>query len=300
MVLEKNVIADYRKAGEITAEALAYGKKLVKPGANILEVCLAIEKKIRGLGGEPAFPVQPSINQVAAHWCPDPGSDEVFQEGQLVKLDMGAHVNGRVGDTALSIDLSEDGRWKELISAAEEARDAALKLMTPGTTLGEIGKTIQEVINSKGFSPIINLSGHGLGDYEVHTWPSIPNIPTGDNTELQEDMIVAVEPFATPGQGKIYEQEKGNIYSLTQERPVRTRYARQALKEITNYNGLPFCLHWLSAKLGVGPARFAIRELEQVEAIEDHPPLVEVSGGVVSQAENSVIVRDKPIIYTRV
>lgn len=299
MALDKSVIADYKRAGSILKQALAHGEQVVTPGANILEVCQSIEQKIRDLGGGIAFPAQPSINNIAAHWCPDPGSEDVFEEGMLVKLDCGVHINGCIADAAVSIDLSDDGRYEELIQAAKNARDEALKIMTPGTTLGEVGRVIQEEITALGFSPIKNLSGHGLGEYDVHTSPSIPNFDTGDKTELEEGMVVAVEPFATPGTGKIFEQDHGNIYALIAARPVRTRYARQALKIINEYEGLPFTLHWLAERMGVGPAKFAMRELEQKEIVETYPPLPEVSGGVVSQAEHSVIVADTPIVYTR-
>lgn len=299
MALDKSVLSDYKKAGSILSEALAHGNKLIKVDANILEVCQAVEKKIHDLGGQMAFPAQPSIDNIAAHWCPDPGSKEVFTEGMLVKFDVGVHINGRIADSAFSVDLSDDKRYEGLIRASKNARDEALKIMKPGTTLGEIGRVIQDEITREGFSPIRNLSGHGLGEYEVHTSPSIPNFDTGDKTELKEDMVVAVEPFATPGQGKIFEQEQGNIYALIHVKPVRSPYAREALKIIESYNKLPFTLHWLSAQMGVGQAKLAMRELIQKGAVEVYPPLPEVSGAVVSQSEHSVIVADKPIVYTR-
>ncbi len=300
MDLTKEDIEAYKKAGSIVKEALAYGKGLVKPGKNMLETLLLIEKKIRELGGEPAFPAQVSIDNIAAHWCPDPGSEAVFEEGQLVKLDIGVHIDGRIADTAVSIDLSKDGKHAALIKAAEDARDAALKIMRPGTTLGEIGRVIQDTITAAGFSPILNLSGHGLGDYDVHTEPGIPNFDTGDATELEEGMVVAVEPFATTGNGKVYEQDEGNIYSLLQRRPVRSPYARNALRIIEkNYSTLPFCLHWLASEMGVGQAKLAMRELIRAEAVQVYPPLPEAGGGIVSQAEHSVIILPEPIVFTR-
>lgn len=298
-MLEKDALADYRKAGAIIAEALEYGRSLVKVDASILDVCRSVERRIVDLGGFPAFPAQPSIDNVAAHWCPDPGSEETFAEGQLVKLDIGCHVNGRIADTALSIDLSDDARHEELIRAATDARDAALRLMTPGTTLGEIGATIQQTIGDAGFSPIRNLCGHGLDTFEVHVWPSIPNIDTGDATELEEGMIVAVEPFATAGKGQVHEQDVANIYSLKQRKPVRSMYGRKALQIAERYEGLPFALHWLADDLGMGAAKLGMRDLIQAGAADAYPPLTEVSGAIVSQAEHSVIVADKPLIYTR-
>ena len=299
MALDKSILVEYKQAGTILSQALAHAKTLIKVDANILEVCQAVEKKIHDLGGSIAFPAQPSIDHIAAHWCPDPGSQEVFEEGMLVKFDVGVHINGRIADSAFSVDLSDDGRHQALIRASKNARDEALKMMKPGVTLAEIGRVIQDEITAEGFSPVRNLSGHGLGEYDVHVAPSIPNFDTGDKTELEEDMVLAVEPFATPGKGKIFEQDQGNIYGYKQFKPVRSPYAREALKIIEEYNGLPFTLHWLAARMGTGQAKLALRELVQKDVLEVYPPLQEVSSGIVSQSEHSVIVADKPIVYTR-
>jgi methionyl aminopeptidase len=299
-MLTDEAIEDYRTAGRIIAKAIEYGETLIKPGANILEVCEKIEQKIIDSGAEIAFPAQPSIDSIAAHWCPEPDSEETFQEGQLVKLDIGCHINGRIADRAISIDLTADGKHAALIKAVEDARDAALFLMTPGRTLGEIGRAVQDTITAAGFSPIRNLSGHGLDDYDVHTWPSIPNVDTGDQTQLEEGMVIAVEPFATTGSGQVYERDEANIYSFSKRRPVRGQYARTALKIIEEYNGLPFTLHWLAKRMGTGQAKFAMRELVQAEVVETHPPLPEQSGAVVAQAEHSAIITSgEPIVYTR-
>lgn len=300
MALDKQVIEDHKKAGAIIVECIDYGKTLIKPGADILEVCKKIEMKIKDLGGKVAFPAQISIDKVAAHWCPEPDDEKKFEEGQLVKLDIGCHINGRIADTAISIDLSKEGKHEKLIKAAEDARDAALKIMKPGTTLGEIGKVIQETIQEAGFTPIHNLSGHGLDEYEVHTTPSVPNIDSGDRTPLEAGMVLAVEPFATTGQGHVYEQDQGNIYALIADRPVRNVYARKAMKIIRRQNGLPFSLHQLAGAIGTGQAKLAMRELVRSEAVEIYPPLVEQGGGIVSQAEHSVIItEDEPIVFTR-
>ncbi len=299
-MLSEQDINDYKKAGVIVKEALNYGKSLISPGNSILSVCKLIEEKIVSLGGGIAFPAQISINDTAAHWCPDINDDSVFTENDLVKLDIGCHINGFIADTAVSIDLTKDNKYSRLISAAETARDNALSIIRPGVSLGEIGRVIQDTITSMGFSPVRNLSGHGLGKYVVHTNPSVPNYDTGDNTVLTEGMVIAVEPFATTGKGAIYEQERANIYSLDKKpRPVRNTYARQALKIISGYKGLPFCLRWLAEQMGEGQARIAVRELIKQEIITQYAPLVEVTRKVVSQAEHSVIVFDRPLVYTR-
>ncbi|MFT4250196.1 MAG: type II methionyl aminopeptidase [Candidatus Woesearchaeota archaeon] len=291
---------DYLQAGKIVAQGLALGRELIKAEKNILEILLAIEQHILDSGAEIAFPAQISINETAAHDCAEPNDKKILQEGDLVKLDIGAHINGRIADAAITIDLSTDNKHKKLIQAAEQARDAAVEMARPGVSLGEIGKTIQDIITQAGYAPVRNLGGHGLGEYEVHTEPRIPNINTKDETVLEEGMIIAIEPFASTGEGIVHEQEYGNIYSFSGKARVRGRYAREALKHIQTRNGLPFSLHWLAKQMGEGPARFGLKEIYQAgEALTVYPPLVDKKESFVAQAEHSVIVAEEPIVYTK-
>ncbi|MBW2974012.1 type II methionyl aminopeptidase [Candidatus Woesearchaeota archaeon] len=287
----------WRKAGKIAAQALEYGGGLIKKGASLLEVSDMIEKKIIDLGGQIAFPAQISCDNIAAHYCADPDDKTIF-ENQVACLDVGVHVSGAIGDNALTVDLS--GKWSELVKASREALNNAIKIVQIGTSLGEIGKTIQETISSYGFSPVKNLSGHGLDYYDIHTKPTIPNFDTGDKTELKKGMIIAIEPFATNGAGMIYEKERANIFMLTNPKPVRSPFAREILKFVAeNYKTLPFTTRWLSRKFGLGKTNFALRELLKNDIIKQFPPLPEKNKGIVSQAEHTLLIEDKVEILTK-
>ncbi|MFH1072778.1 MAG: type II methionyl aminopeptidase [Nanoarchaeota archaeon] len=295
--MDKEELDSYIKAGKIVSESLRYGKNLIKPGASYVDVCDKVEEKIKALGGGIAFPAQISINNIAAHFCPLQDDTSVFKEGELVKLDIGVHIDGYIADTAISVNL---GNHDNLIRASQEALQHALKMIEVGVALGEIGKTIQETISSYGFSPIKNLSGHGLGRFEVHTVPTIPNFDTGDETALEDDMVFAVEPFATTGQGMIFESSNPTVFSFSQKKPIRSQFARDLLRDIETYQGLPFTTRWLSRKHGIGKTNFGLRELSQAEIITEYPPLPERAGGIVSQAEHSVILhKGKKIVFTK-
>jgi methionyl aminopeptidase len=285
------------KAGRIAAEAMQWGKELIKPGAMFLEVSNKIEDKIRSLGGECAFPVQISFDHVAAHNCAEPDDKLVFDR-QLCCLDIGVHIEGSIGDTACTIDLSRQNA--ELVKAAGEALENALKIIRIGVTLGEIGKTIQETIESHGFTPIRNLSGHGLSPYNIHDKPSIPNIDTKDKTQLKKGMIIAIEPFATNGSGMIHEADRGNIFSQIGTKPVRSRIAREILRDIEEYNGLPFTTRWLTKKHQIFKVNFSLKELLNLGIIKQYPPLPEIRKGMVSQAEHTCIIDEKVIITTKI
>jgi len=296
--MDKEEFDSYVKAGKIAAEALDYGKKLIKVGASLLEVIEKIEEKIVALGGEFAFPPQISLNDVAAHSYPAFDDKTVFKEGDIAKLDVGIQVDGFVGDTACTVVLSNDEKLKLLAEASREALNSALRIIKPGVTLSEIGKAIHDEITRRGFAPVRNLSGHGLGKYIIHDKPSVPNFDTGSSEALVEDQVIAIEPFASTGAGVIYESSNPTLFALEAARPVRSPMTREVLKDLEKYNGLPFAHRWLVKKHGLGKAAFALRELKNIGVIREFPPLPDKDHGLVSQAEHTVIVRAKPIITT--
>lgn len=287
--MDEQTKSNYIKAGKISAEVLEYGKTLIKKGNSLLDVTEKLEKKIFELGGKLAFPVQIALNEVAAHFCPLDDDKTIFEE-QVVSLDLGVHVDGAIGDNAYTIDLSV--RYNDLVKAAQHALAEALKIVNVGTELREIGKTINDTIKSYGYNPVRNLSGHGLDLYNIHTKPTIPNIDNGDKTKLTKGMAFAIEPFATTGSGTVVEKGHATVFMLEHKKPVRSSITRDILREIESYDGLPFAERWLTKKFGA-KANFALRELKQLGMIHQFPPLVEVSNGIVTQAEHSMLIDDK-------
>ena len=295
--MEEGTLKKYIEAGRIAAEALEFGRSIVKPGAKVLEIAEQIEAKIVELGGQPAFPVNMSFNDTAAHYTPTP-NDETTLSDQVVKLDVGVHMDGFVGgDTATTIDLS--GKYTDLVKASREALNAALKVVQIGTTLGEIGKEIEDAITSFGFKPVRNLSGHGIGEWSIHQEPSIPNIDTGDDTELKEGMTIAIEPFASTGAGIVHDKGLPYIHSITGKKPVRNIVTRQVMRKISQYNGLPFATRWLTDEFPLFKVNVALKDLDQLGILHSYAPLVDKDGGVISQAEHSVYIGDKVIVMTR-
>ena len=295
--MEPEELANWKKAGEILKEVRGFSRPLVKPGVKVLDFAEKVEDKIRSLGGIPGFPVNISFNDIAAHYTAVP-DDELEFSDQIVKIDIGTCFNGAIGDSAYTIDLS--GKYAELLKASAEALANVEKIMQVGLTLGEIGRTIIETIQSYGYSPIKNLSGHGLGLYSVHEPPSIPNYDTNDDTEIGPDMTFAVEPFATDGAGLIKESGIASIYSLDNPRPVRDLMTRKVLAKAKQFQGLPFAKRWLCSDMHEAKVNFALRQMDNFNIIKNYPPLREVRGGMVSQAENTFVLdSDKVIITTK-
>jgi methionyl aminopeptidase len=275
----------HREAGEILAQVRAAAADRVGVGASHLEVAEYAEDRIRELGGEPAFPVNISIDEEAAHATPTPDDDATFGE-EMVNLDIGVHVDGWLADTAVTVDLSGN---PELAEASEEALAAAIEVVEPGVETGDIGAEIEAVIDGYGYNPVVNLTGHGLGHWEQHTEPNVPNRAVDQGVELQPGDVVAIEPFATDGGGKVNEGAHEEIYSLEREASVRDRGARQALEQIVEeFKTLPFARRWLETSR----AEMALRRLKQQNVVHGYPVLKEQDGFLVSQKEHTVIITE--------
>ncbi|MEK6967561.1 MAG: type II methionyl aminopeptidase [Nanoarchaeota archaeon] len=285
------------KAGKLAAQVLEYGRNLVEPGKTVLEITEAIEKKIAELGGKPAFPPQLSLNAAAAHECADPDETVVLSD-QLVKVDVGVHIDGCMSDNAVTVDLS--GKYGDLIKATKEALERAIKEVKPEVEVGNIGRVIADAIQIYGYEPVRNLSGHGLDKFQVHARPSIPNFDSRDKTKLKKGMVIAIEPFATPGDGMIAERGAPRVFMQVDKKPIRDPFSREILPYIeSTYRRLPFSRRWLIQKFPKAKVDFALRQLVNAGILEAYPPLVEVSNKVVAQAEHTVLVDDEPIVLTR-
>ena len=287
---------DWEKAGKITSEVLEYGKSLIKTDINVKNIVEKIEEKIFELNGRPAFPVQISINEVAAHFIPLT-DDLRFKKGDLVKLDVGVEVNGKIGDSALSVDL---GNNKDLIKASEKALEEAIKIVKVNVKINKIGEVIEEVIKNKGFKVIKNLSGHEIKEYEEHSGLTIPNYDNKDETKLKKGQIIAIEPFATTGSGYVEDGKESGIYKMLNIKQVRNEMTRDVLKYIVEeYKTLPFSKNWLLKKFPLFKVNFALRIMEKENILHQYKQLIERSKEKASQAEHTLLIDDDIKVLTK-
>lgn len=286
----------FEKAGKIASDVRSYALSQVKEGAKLLDVAKAIEAKIISLGSRPAFPVNISINETAAHYTPRYNDETVFKKGDLVKLDFGVHVDGYPADTATSISVGKSDENQKLIDASAEALKAAIAKVRPGVKVSEIGAEIEATAKKFGVNVIRNLSGHGVERYDLHSDPSIPNFDNGDNTELPENKTIAIEPFMTYGKGMIKEAEACEIYKVLEFKPVRDREVLDFIRK--EYGTLPFAKRWIIEKFGVSKAANAIREAISKGVLHEYNILKEVSGAKVAQSEHTILVKEKSKILT--
>lgn len=280
----EDVLGKHRQAGRILAEVREGAIERVKEGALLLEVAEFVENSTKEKGGEPAFPCNISRNDEAAHATPAIDDDTVFGK-DLVKIDIGIHVDGYIADSAVTVDLS--GEHAELVRAAEAGLNAAIELIRDGMSTGEVGGAIEDAIRELGYRPVVNLSGHGLAQYNAHAPPTIPNVRHEHGVILKENDVVAIEPFATDGVGKVAEGGTLEIYGLLKARPVRVPEAKKLQKTMEEYQGLPFAKRWLPRER----LDLALRTLKNAGALREYPVLRDEGGGLVSQAEHTVIVQ---------
>jgi methionyl aminopeptidase len=280
------------EAGRIAVESVKYARSIVKKGARLLDLARAIEEKIVELGGKPAFPVNLSINEIAAHATPNYDNKDIAHG--LLKVDLGVHINGYTADTAFSLDLEDSELNKKLIKSAEAGLSAAMKIVRKGVSLGEIGEVIEKEIKQHDCVSVRNLTGHSIEHYELHGEVAIPNY-ANDSKEKLGDGVFAFEPFTTSGSGSVREGRPSGIYQLIKSGNVRSDLAREVFEFIVEqYDGLPFCSRWIHDKFGA-KGLFALREIEKSEALHHYFQLVEISGAPVAQAEHTVII-DKDIV----
>ena len=289
-------INQWRQAGKIAANSLQLAKSLIKKGNTLLEAADKVDDYIKKQGAKPAWPTQINLNSVAAHATPDPDEDTVFND-EVICVDVGAHLNYCVGDNAASIDLS--GKYADLVKCTREALNNAIKTCGIGVRVGEIGKAIQETIESYGYKPVSNLCGHTITTKEIHASPTIPNVKSNSQEALKDGQIIAIEPFATDGAGRIAEADFSNLFAIGNKKPVRSPYAREILNYcIKEYNHLPFTTRWISKQFGLGKTNLGLKELMNAGILRSYPPLVEIGGGKVAQSEHTILIRDKVEVLT--
>ncbi|HIG86948.1 MAG TPA: type II methionyl aminopeptidase [Planctomycetes bacterium] len=287
--METYALECHRRAGRIAAECREWARESIKPGVLMRDVLEGIEERIAQAGAAPAFPAQSSRNSIAAHYCSPPNDETSYEEGDCVKVDVGVHVDGYIGDTACSVDLSSDGRWAPLLKASSDALTAAIAAMEPGIRAGEIGAAVERTINAAGFEPVRNLTGHGLARWKVHTAPQIPNYGERGGGRISVGSVIAIEPFASTGRGYIHEKGKAEVFMMSRP-PMRAKgLDKGVLRAIQSWRGLPFARRYFT-NFPAEAVEETFAKLARQGSLVRYPPLVEEDGVMVAQTEHSMYV----------
>lgn len=295
-----SAIEKFRQAGKILRETREEMKTFVHEDMPIIQVCEKAEALVREKGGKPAFPCNVSINEVAAHYTSPPDDTNRIPEKSLVKVDIGAHVDGYVADTAVTVCFNPE--YVTLVEAAERALKAAVDSILPDMSTSKLGSVIEKTIKSHGLKPISNLTGHSVGRYLVHAGTSLPNVSHILSSKIRLGGVYAIEPFVTfpDAAGRVRDDDAATIFRFVKSRSLKNPSAKQLLDYIEeDLKTLPFAERWLQNIVPKEEYREAFHELLSSKAVMGYPVFVEESRKPVAQAEHTVlIVEDGCVVLT--
>jgi len=294
-------IEDYVKAGKIVSEVREMVREKNWIGKTVYEICEEVEGEIRKRGAKCAFPVNTSINEIAAHYTAEPNDEITISDTDLIKIDLGAQINGYIADTAVTV--CYDSQYDNLVQAAEDALQHAMSMIKIGVKARDIGRIIEKIIKQMGFKPIQNLSGHSLDQYTIHAGKSIPNIWSIGSFSLSGEVAYACEPFVTTseGLGFVKEGKVKNIFAIISRKKTKNEEADEMLDFIwENFNMLPFALRWFVKKWEERKARELLEFLIKKKTVKAYPILVEANSQRVAQAEHTFIPTDTGVTVTTI
>jgi methionyl aminopeptidase len=205
-----------REAGRITGEALLVAREHIREGISTYELDRIIRNHIEKQGAKPSFlgyngfpgSACISINDEVIHGIPS--KKRILQEGDVVKIDVGAFYKGFHGDAARTIPVGRvSDEAQKLITVTRESFFAGIEKMQIGNRIGDIGHAIDAHVTANGFSTVKRYIGHGIGT-ELHQSPDVPNYGTeGRGTRLCVGMTLAIEPMVNVGGEGVRELNDG-------------------------------------------------------------------------------------------
>eukprot|EP00924_Labyrinthula_sp_SR-Ha-C_P009794 snap_masked-scaffold_117-processed-gene-0.0-mRNA-1 protein AED:0.03 eAED:0.03 QI:0/-1/0/1/-1/1/1/0/492 len=317
--LDVEKYANIRRAAEVHRQVRKFSQSYIRPGIKLSDMCEVLENKNRELVGEEGlnagigFPTGCSLNHVAAHYTPNPGDDTVLKYDDVMKIDFGTQVDGRIIDCAWTVAFNP--RYDPLLATVRDATNTGIREAGIDVRLCDIGEAIQEVMEAgeveldgkiHQIKCCRNLNGHSIGQYNIHAGKTVPIVKGGDSTKMEEGEFYAIETFGTTGRGYVVDDMDCSHYMKKFDAPhvpLRTQGAKKLLNHINKTFGtLAFCNRWLVREDGGSftvngnngkQQRYlgALKQLCDAGIVDPIPPLVDVKGSYVSQYEHTILLR---------
>mmetsp|Transcript_8839 Transcript_8839/g.26479 ORF Transcript_8839/g.26479 Transcript_8839/m.26479 type:complete len:457 (-) Transcript_8839:291-1661(-) len=298
-----DMINEARQCAEVHRQVRKYIRTIAKPGIKMVDLCETLEGSVRalieenGLAAGIAFPTGCSLNHVAAHWTPNAGDQTVLQYDDVMKLDFGTQINGRIIDSAFTLNFNPE--FDPLIAAVQAATTAGVAAAGIDVRLCDVGEAIQEVMesheieldgNTHQIKCIRNLCGHSIGSYRIHGGKSVPIVKGGEATKMEEGEFFAIETFGSTGKGYVREDMECSHYMKNFDVghvPLRLPRAKQLLASIDrNFGTLAFCKRYLD-RIGETKYHMALKNLCDAGIIDPCPPLCDIKGSYTAQFEHT-------------
>ncbi|KAL8663347.1 MAG: hypothetical protein Q9202_003983 [Teloschistes flavicans] len=311
--IDTNFLSDYRQAAETHRQVRQWAQKTIKPGQTLMEIANGIEDSVRRLVGHDGltegdaiiagmgFPTGLNLDEIAAHYSPNAGCKKVLQQNNVMKVDIGVHVNGRIVDSAFT--MAFDPMYDNLLAAVKAATNTGVREAGIDVRLGELGEYIQETMESYEceingttypIKPISNLSGHTILPYSIHGTKSVPSVKTNDTTKMEEGDVFAIETFGSTGNGRCHNEGECSHYALNSNAPkvdLRVLSAKSLLSTIKkNFSTIPFCRRYLD-RIGQEKYLLGLNNLVKSGIVEDYPPLLDKKGSYTAQFEHTILLR---------
>ncbi len=202
-------IEEMRLACRIAAGARELAGELIRPGITLLELDGEIRHYIESHGAKPSFlnyngfPASAclSVNEEVIHGIP---SKRELEEGDIVKVDVGAYFHGYHGDCAATYGVGNiSSEAERLINVTKQSFFEGIKNISDGSRVGDIGFAIQSYVEKNGFSVVRDYIGHGVGEH-LHEEPDVPNYGrAGRGPRLYSGMTIAIEPMVCEGSARV-------------------------------------------------------------------------------------------------
>ncbi|KAK1139046.1 Methionine aminopeptidase 2 [Aspergillus melleus] len=311
--MNNDFLQEYRQGAEVHRQVRQYAQKNIKPGQTLTEIAEGIEDSVRALTGHQGleegdnlkggmgFPCGLSINHCAAHYTPNAGNKMVLQQGDVMKVDFGAQLNGRIVDSAFTVAF--DPVYDPLLEAVKDATNTGIREAGIDVRMSDIGAAIQEAMESyevelngtmHPVKCIRNLNGHNIDQHIIHGGKSVPIVKGGDQTKMEEGEVFAIETFGSTGKGYVREDMETSHYALdpnAQPVPLRLSSAKNLLNVINkNFGTLPFCRRYLD-RLGQDKYLLGLNNLVSSGIVQDYPPLCDIKGSYTAQYEHTIVLR---------
>lgn len=307
-LFNEDFLRDYRHAAETHRQVRQSAQRWIQPGMSLTEIANGIEDSVRALVGHSGleegdaivagmgFPTGLNLNDVAAHYSPNAGNKMVFGQNDVIKIDIGVHVGGRIVDSAFS--MAFEPKYDNLLAAVKAATNTGVKEAGIDARLGEIGASIQETMESYEIEldgktypikSIRNLNGHTIHHYSIHGDKSVPIVKSDDQTKMEEGDVFAIETFGSTGNGYVRDQGEVSHYALMADAPkvdLRLSSAKSLLNTIKkNFGTLPFCRRYLD-RIGCDKYLLGLNNLVNTGIVQDYPPLIDKKGSYTAQFEH--------------
>jgi len=200
-------IEKMRRSGRIVRQVLDATVAAVKPGVTTMDLENVAARKIDELGAKPAFKgyydypcvLCTSVNQEIVHGIPSEKRE--LKEGDIVSIDCGVVLDGYYSDSAVTVPVGNhmNPEIKKLLDVTKASLERAIQAARIGSTVGDVGAIVQEMVEANGFSVVREFVGHGIGT-RLHEEPQVPNYGTrGHGPRLREGMVLAIEPMVNIG-----------------------------------------------------------------------------------------------------